>query len=141
MHPATGYWQHSHSSPFHSSPPPLYAELGCNRDIPGACDPLYALLGSGLGQHIGIFDGGPFDLTTDDANYHHTNTTRPGHVFDPGVIDRWARPAADGGIEILTKGPGNGACPKLNELGGQYLFYTLDKFIQCHLAGGCHPVP
>jgi hypothetical protein len=52
----------------------------------------------------------------------------PGHIFDPGMIDRmvWQR-----GRQVWID-------PRTNEKGGSEIFNTLDSFIRCHLAGGCH---
>jgi hypothetical protein len=128
VHPATGYWQRSHSQPFKDGDQG-YAEMGCNRDIPNACDPIY-----GLGS-FGAISAYP---TT--PNYDHINATRPGHIFHPGWIERTVVPVS-GGLAIQTHGWGDGACPILNELAGPRIFRVLDQFIACHLAGGCHPVP
>lgn len=41
------------------------------------------------------------------------------------------------------EGQGTGSCPRTNEISGQEIFNSVDKFIKCHLAGGCsikHPV-
>lgn len=133
VHPAPGYWdnktpiQHGQDG---------YAELGCTREIKGACDPI-RMIGIKI-PGVGIFDGGPIHFERYDSQLHHANVTDQGHLFHPGRVDRWSQPAAGGGVQIYTQGTGTGACPLVNTLGGIYLFRTLDKFIECHLAGGCN---
>ena len=77
----------------------------------------------------------------DDAAYQYKNVTLPGHVFYYGEVLRQAISLSNGGVGITTDGTGNGACPILNEAAGVRIFYVLDVFLACHLAGGCHPVP
>lgn len=132
FHPAPGYWDQQ--KPI-AQVEQGYAELNCNRTIPGACDPIRA---RGLPRGKGIFDGGPIEVVRYDFEYHHENKTKPGHIFHPGTVDRYAKPQTGGvGIAIQTIGNGQGACPSINYYGGLYLFRTLNKFIECHIAGKC----
>lgn len=133
VHPVVGYWDRK--TPVQDGEDG-YAEMGCTRHIKGACDPVDRALGFHI-HGIGVFDGGPIWFDVDTPNLHLTNHTKPGHVFHSGEIQRWSLPASGGGVKIRTVGTGTGQCPLLNEIGGRYMFNTLDKFIECHLASGC----
>jgi hypothetical protein len=133
-HPITGYWDRK--TPFQNGERG-YARMGCTWEIKGACDPL-DLSGFGI-TGVGIFDGGPIVVWRHDSEYRHQNQTLPGHLFHPGTIDRSSQPDANG-VKIRSVGAGTGDCPTLNVLGGLYLVWTVDRFIECHLAGGCAKV-
>ena len=132
-HPVVGYWdakepiwdiqQNRWTS---AAPNGLgWAAMNCTDDIPGACDTMW------------VKDGGPIFFTVNPPLYTHRNTTMAGHIFDPGFIDRTVSQRG-GQVWIDTVGQGTGACPRTNEKGGTEIFNTLDSFIRCHLAGGCH---
>lgn len=126
-HPVTGYWDRQ--DPI-SNGVDGQAEMSCTREILGACDPL------------GFLYGGPIKVFRYDSELHHKNVTKPGHLLHEGSVDRFAEPDGAGGAIVRTIGTGTGACPVINYLGGKYLFWTLDRFLRCHFAGGCgktHP--
>jgi hypothetical protein len=129
-HPVTGYWDRK--KPFFNGETG-YARMGCTWWVAGACDPLSMLGWKG----VGIFDGGPIQVWRYDSEYRYQNQTLPGHLFHSGTVNRWSQPDPSGGVKIRTVGGGTGACPTVNQLGGLYIFWTLDRFIECHIAGGC----
>jgi hypothetical protein len=132
-HPVVGYWDAKEpiwdiqkNSWTSAAPNGLgWAAMNCTDDVPGACDTMW------------VKDGGPIVFTVNPPLYTHRNTTMAGHIFDPGFIDRTVSQRG-GQVWIDTIGQGTGACPRTNEKGGTEIFNTLDSFIRCHLAGGCH---
>lgn len=135
FHPVTGYWDHKRPVLETPRPFPGYAELGCTHEIIGACDPI-RMIGINI-PGVGVLDGGPIVIWRFDSEFHHRNDTLVGHLFHLGSVDRWSEPAPGGGIQTRTVGTGTGQCPTLNKYGGMYIFWTLDRFIECHLANGC----
>lgn len=136
LHPVIGYWDQQEpiynvaTSTWNPPAPQGVATMGCTRDIPKACD-MYE-----------IYNGGRITFDVTPSTYTHKNTTAAGHLFDPGSITRNAF-LSGSQLKIKTVGEGTGACPRTNEVSGSQLFNMLDKFIVCHMQGGCsltHPV-